>query len=163
MILVPHLAILISADRGVQPGHLLRGRPDLAERRRTPAAKQAPRPNRCRDQDRRRDSKSTDGAVQQPPGMMGGIVKRSSAMASLYRGETIAKAFGLDDATLYLALLEGGQHLPPELLAVGGVRLGVDLQTGNQFSEFLLVLGHLLFSMQDGLGFANMWHPRPRG
>ena len=30
---------------------------------------------------------------------LGGIVKRSLAMASLYMGKTIAKAFGLDDAT----------------------------------------------------------------
>jgi len=30
---------------------------------------------------------------------MGGIVKRSLAMASLGRGKTIAKACGLDDAT----------------------------------------------------------------
>jgi hypothetical protein len=37
---------------------------------------------------------------------MGGIVKRSLAMARPHKGRTIAKAFGLDDATHHLG------HLP---------------------------------------------------
>ena len=51
----------------------------------------------------------TQSAGSQIRGMLGGIVKRSLAMVALPVRQTIAKAFGLDDATQHF--LVGGECL----------------------------------------------------
>ncbi len=142
-------AVLIPADDHVQPGHLRRGQPDLPEGQRTTTGPEpVPDCRRRGNQDHRRQRQPQERKTEDGQ-------RRTDHLATL--SSVLCPLFSVP------GLFECRQHLPSQALAMGRVRLGVDPQPADKFSEFIFILEHFHFSKSHGLGLPNaechVWGP----